>query len=122
MIKIIVTGHLLYNKEFADEQSAYLFLLQVKQEHDDILRPRINHIVKPNPYYYHLIHAARTYPNGTNNQTNIQQNINGATGPSWDYQQKVRAITSAYTLKIEISHVEDSRITHLPEDEDYDLI
>lgn len=114
MIKIIVTGCLLYTKEFTDDQSAYLFLLQVKREHDDILRPRINHLIRPNPYYYHLVHAAKTYPKGTYHQGSLLQTISGATGPSWDYQQKIRAITSAYPLKIEI--------THITEDEDYDLI
>lgn len=97
MIHIIVTGHISMTKKCVCDLEAYLFLTEIKERHDQIIKPLIAHLSRPNPYYYHIGRVKSKSPAAQ--QGTYVENHNG---PSWDYQQKLREITKNHALKVEI--------------------
>lgn len=88
MIEITVTGHITARKECKNDLEALLFLQEIKDQHDTVLRPLMPD--RPGLYYY----APKTEVSKSHTE-------------SIQYRLTARQISKAYPLKVEIRTMDD---------------
>lgn len=88
MLEITVTGNITAFKECRTDIEAYIFLQEIKDRHDNILRPVMP--PKPDLYYY--------APKTQISRDHVESN---------KYRLEVRKVTKPYALKVSIRTVDD---------------
>lgn len=91
MIHIIVTGHITENKKCANDLEAYLYLVSIKDRHDEAIRNIARSVKRPERYHYNIDHAK-------DRQKYIDSSL--------IYQKEIRPLTAAFPLKVEILDID----------------